>query len=176
MIIWVTGLSGAGKTTLCTAMRDLLKPQLPELVILDGDVVRAAFGHNLGYSEGDRIMQVRRLQAMAKVLAEQGLAVIVGVLYGNADLLAWNRANLPEYFEIYLRASLDTVSARDTKSLYAKAKAGQEHNVVGIDIDWQEPASPDLVLDANNPLPPLDMARRVAVAIPRLRAALPDGA
>jgi len=154
-------------------MRDLLKPRLPELVLLDGDVVRAAFGHNLGYNENDRIMQVRRLQAMSKVLAEQGLVVIVGVLYGNEELLAWNRANLPDYFEVYLRASLDTVSARDTKSLYAQARAGQTKDVVGMDIEWHEPVASNLVLDADNPLPPADMAQRVALKVPRLLAALP---
>lgn len=174
MVVWITGLSGAGKTTLCVALRDLLKPRLPELVILDGDVVRAAFGHNLSYTEADRIVQVRRLQAMAKVLAEQGLAVIVGVLYGNPDLLAWNRANLPDYFEVYLKASLDTVTARDSKLLYAGARAGSTQDVVGIDIPWCEPNHPDLVFDSDHPSPAAVMAHRLALAVPRLRSALPS--
>ncbi len=174
MIVWITGLSGAGKTTLCSALRDLLKPRLPELVILDGDIVRAAFGHNLGYSETDRILQVGRLQAMSKVLAEQGLVVIVAVLYGNADLLDWNRTNLDDYFEVYLHASLDTVIARDTKALYAQARDGKMGNVVGMDIEWHEPVNPDMVLDADNRRSPVEMAREVAMAVPRLRVALPD--
>jgi len=176
LVVWITGLSGAGKTTLCVALRDLLKPRLPELVILDGDIVRAAFGHNLSYTEADRIVQVHRLQAMAKVLAEQGLVVIVAVLYGNPDLLAWNRANLPDYFEVYLKASLDTVTARDSKLLYAGARAGSTPDVVGIDIPWQEPHHPDLVFDNDNPAPAAIMAHRLAQAVPRLRLALPDGA
>jgi cytidine diphosphoramidate kinase len=176
MVVWVTGLSGAGKTTLCTALRDLIKPRLPELVLLDGDVVRAAFGNNLGYTESDRVVQVRRLQSMAKVLAEQNLVVIVGVLYGNQELLAWNRAHLPDYFEVYLKASLETVSGRDTKSLYATARTGKAQNVVGIDIPWHAPVAPDLVFDADHPAKPAKMARVLASAVPRLRAALPEAA
>lgn len=172
MVIWVTGISGAGKTTLCDAVRALLKPRLPELVLLDGDVVRAAFGHNLGHSEEDRITQVRRLQSMSKVLAEQNLVVLVGVLYGNPDLLAWNRANLPGYFEVYLKASLETTERRDAKGLYALARAGNMPNVVGIDIPWNEPHSPDLTFDQDNPDTPEEMARALARAVPRLSSAL----
>lgn len=173
MVIWITGLSGSGKTTLCEAVRDLVKPRLPELVVLDGDAVRAAFGHNLGHGEADRVLQVRRLQSIAKVLAEQGLAVVVGVLYARPDLLAWNRANLPGYVEVYLRASLETVTARDPKALYSKAARGEMPDVVGLDIPWHPPEHPDMVIDADNPEPPEVLARRLALAVPRLRAALP---
>lgn len=173
MVIWITGLSGAGKTTLCMAVRDLLKPRLPELVVLDGDVVRAAFSHNLGHTVEDRILQFRRLQSMSKVLAEQGLVVLVGALYGTPETLSWNRANLPDYFEVYLKASLDTVIARDPKGLYAKARRGQMKNVVGLDIPWHAPRDPDMVIDEDTPDPPMDMAWHLASALPRLRAALP---
>ena len=173
MVIWITGLSAAGKTTLCGTLRDLLKPRLSELVVLDGDAVRAAFGHNLTHIEADRVVQVRRLQAIARVLAEQGLVVLVGVLYNHPDLLAWNRENLPDYFEVYLKASLDTVKARDPKELYAKCESGKIRDVVGLDIPWYEPKAPDLVFDMNDPAKPEELAREVANAVPRLRAALP---
>ncbi|MBI4283287.1 MAG: adenylyl-sulfate kinase, partial [Chloroflexi bacterium] len=87
MVIWVTGLAGSGKTSLCNALYRLLKPQLPELALLDGDVIRAAFGNDLTYSEEDRVKQVKRLQNVAKVLSEQGLVVIVAVVYAHPDLL-----------------------------------------------------------------------------------------
>ena len=77
MVVWITGLSGAGKTTLCNALRDILRPHMRELVILDGDAVRAAFGQDLGYGAEDRLRQLHRLQSMASVLAEQGLVVVV---------------------------------------------------------------------------------------------------
>ncbi len=175
-VVWITGLSGAGKTTLCRAIVDLVKSLLPELVVLDGDVVRAAFGHNLGHGEDDRVRQFRRLQSMARVLAQQGLAVLVGAVYSSAELLAWNRENLPGYFEVHIRAPLEFVVARDPKGLYAKALAGEVSDVVGIDITWHEPANPDLVIDAQACEPPQDLAYRVARAVPRLASALPKTA
>ena len=173
MIVTIGGQKGGtGKTTICTALQSALKPGLPELVVLDGDVVRAAFGHNLGHKEADRVLQVQRLQAMARVLSEQGLVVIVGVLYNNAELLAWNRAELQDYFEVYLKASLETVQSRDPKGLYSKRASGELTDVVGIDIPWYEPADPDLVLDMDDPETPDEFARRIAKAVPRLAAAI----
>ena len=169
MVIWVTGLSSAGKTTLCTAIRQLLKPLLPELVVLDGDVVRAAFGHDLTHTEEDRIVQVKRLQSMSKVLEDQGLVVLVGVLYAHPELLEWNRQNFREYFEVYLKISLEAAAARDPKQLYAQAKEGRMTDVVGIDIPWLEPVNPDLVANQNSPEDPKIIARRILDAIPQLR-------
>jgi adenylyl-sulfate kinase len=172
MVIWITGLSGAGKSTICNALHEILKADLPELVILDGDVVRAAFGHNLGYIEEDRIKQAHRLQSLARVLSDQGLIVIVGVLYNNEELLAWNRAELDDYFEVYLKASLDTVQSRDPKGLYAKRKSGELSDVVGIDIPWHEPENSDLILDMDEPSRPNAMALQIVESIPRLHAAM----
>ncbi len=175
-VVWITGLSAAGKTTLCSAIWDLVKPTLPELVVLDGDIIRASFGHDLTHSEEDRTRQVGRLQGIANVLARQGMVVLVGVLYAREDLLDWNRENLPGYFEVYLKASLETVAARDSKGLYARARANQMPNVVGIDIPWHEPQSPDLVIDQDLGEPPDILARRVIAAVPRLQLAFGKGA
>lgn len=153
-VIWVTGLSGAGKTTLCQAYYNHIKPSAPHLVLLDGDAVREAFGHDLTHIESDRVRQVRRLQGMSNVLARQGLDVVVGVLYNSPDLLAWNRATLPNYFEVYLKASLDCVEERDNKGLYSASRNGTMKNVVGIDIPWHEPSTPDLVINIDKGDPP----------------------
>lgn len=165
MVIWVTGLSGAGKTTLCRAYYDLYKPSCPELVLLDGDAVRAAFGHDLGHRESDRHKQIRRIQGIARLLSDQGLVVLVSALYSHPDLLAWNRANLAGYFEVYLRAPLDFLRRRDGKGLYSGAERGEVRDVVGVDIPWHEPAHADLVLDASRPADPKVWARRVAAAL-----------
>lgn len=173
MVIWITGISGAGKTTLSVALYELLKPRLPELVLIDGDAVRAMFGENLDYSEASRMVQIKRIQALVHYLARQGIVVIAAALYAHPDLLAWNRANLPGYFEVYIKAPLHLVRARDPKGLYEKAARGDMPNVVGVDIPWHEPSRPDMVIDATISDTPSALARRVAGAVPRLAAALP---
>lgn len=172
MVIWVCGLSASGKTSLCNALWQLLKPQLPQLVLLDGDSVRAAFGDGLGYREEDRFTQIKRIQSIAKMLSDQDLVVLVAALYAHPDLLSWNRENINHYFEVYLKASLDTVRSRDDAGLYARAEAGEIANVVGIDIKWHAPESPDLVFNSDKPEPPEDWARQVVAAIPHLSLAL----
>lgn len=170
MVIWVTGLSGAGKTTLCTTLYDRIKPAIPELVVLDGDVVRRAYGNDLTHSEEDRVRQVKRLRAMASVLAEQNLVVLVAVLYAHPDLLAWNRENLPNYFEVYLNVSLETVLERDDKGLYAAARRGEMDDVVGLDIPWHAPVAPDLQLNGDAGDSPDVLSQQIIDAIPRLSA------
>lgn len=172
MVIWLCGLSAAGKTTLCQALVRLVKPRLPHLVVLDGDIVREVMGNDLGYAEADRRIQIQRMQKMAKMLADQGLIVFVAALYSHPDLLAWNRRNIANYFEVYIRAPMELLQSRDPKGLYAKARAGAMHDVVGIDIPWHSPERPDLVLEAGSGETPEALARIVAQRAPFLAAAL----
>ena len=172
MVVWVLGLSGAGKTTLCQAIHDLMKPLMPSLVVLDGDVVRQAFGHDLGHAEADRIRQFHRLQSMAKVLADQDIPVIVASVYSNPDLLSWNRKNLSGYFEVFLNASVQTVKLRDSKGLYRDAAAGKIQDVVGIDIPFHPPISADFLIDANDMEPPLDLALSLVKSVPLFSSVL----
>ena len=173
MVIWITGLSGTGKTTLCEALRALIKSRLAETVVLDGDVIRALFDTGLGYREQDRVVQIGRIQALAKLLSDQGLVVIVGALYAHPDLLSWNREKFGDYFEVYLEASIEFLRGRDSKGLYARAAAG-EVNVVGVDIPWHAPLRPDMTIDASASRPAGELARELADAVPRLHAALAD--
>lgn len=173
MIVWITGISGAGKKTLCDALRTLLKPQLPELVVVDGDIVREIFGNDLGHSEPERVRQIRRIQALARELDRQGLVVLVAAVYARADLLQWNREHFSAYFEIHLDAPLALVQERDAKGLYAKAARGEMPCVVGIDVPWHPPAGCDLRIDATRAARPAELAFEVARRVPRLAAALP---
>ncbi|MDP7235075.1 MAG: adenylyl-sulfate kinase [Alphaproteobacteria bacterium] len=172
MVIWITGLSGAGKTMISEALCALVKPRLPELVLVDGDVVRDLFGGSLGYEEADRVIQIGRLQRLACFLNQQGQLPVVAALYSHPDLLAWNREHLPGYFEVLIDAPIQLVASRDPKGLYRKAAAVEQPKVVGLDIPWHRPTAPDLVIDPDDGATPEQAAGRIARAVPRLAGAL----
>ena len=172
MVVWITGISGAGKTTLSDAIARKFKPLIPELVQIDGDEIRALFGANLSFEESGRFEQIRRIQRLAHMLDQQGIFVLVAALYGHPDLFAWNRENFSDYFEIYIEAPLELVQQRDPKSLYHKASIGEMPNVVGIDVPWHAPENPQLRINACLEENPDAVALRVARHIPKLAAHL----
>ena len=118
MVIWITGISGAGKTTLANSLIDRYKKVLPNLINVDGDVIRNLFGNDLGYEETHRIVQIERLQNLSLFLENQNQIVIASALYSNPVLMDWNRKYFSEYYEIYLNASLELVKKRDPKGIY----------------------------------------------------------
>lgn len=154
-VIWITGLSSAGKTTLSVAVRRRLRDEGMCCLCLDGDMVRDATGGDLGYSEADRMKQIGRIQRLAGHLSGQGLVVIVAALYCHPDLLAWNRERLPRYVEVYLKASLEALRRRDTRGVY------RQREVVGLDIPWHAPTAADLTVDADDPQAPDALAQQV---------------
>jgi adenylylsulfate kinase-like enzyme len=148
-VLWLTGLSGSGKTTISNALMEIVKPILPSLVLIDGDAIRELFG-GLGFDEESRKVQIRRIQSLALFLSNQKIPCIVSALYSNPELLSWNRNNLPGYYEIYVKTPLPEVEKRDTKGFYLKARQGDLVDVVGIDIPWLEPLAPNLIVDTIN--------------------------
>lgn len=172
MVIWITGMSGAGKTTLALAILELLKPRLAQTVVLDGDIIRQCFGEDLDYREPSRRIQIGRIQRLARVLADQNLVVIVAALYAHPDLLRWNKENLRDYFEVYIEAPLELLMARDTNGLYAKAMRKEMPHVVGFDIPWYAPQQPNFVVNAQLGESPVAVAKRIVGAVPRLSAML----
>lgn len=161
MVIWVTGLSASGKTTLTQAFEKKYKTDFPNMVLLDGDVVRQLYGNDLGYTADQREIQIKRLQTIAGFLEQQGIIVVVAALYANDELLAYNRRHFKKYFEVYLKADLDSLKKREIKDLYKQALDGKIKNVVGVDIPWNEPVRPDMVFNIADGLPAETMAGMV---------------
>lgn len=147
MVIWIIGLSGAGKTTLATQVVERIRQVNGKVVLLDGDVVRALFRNDVDHTIEGRLRNAERLSVLSKFLAGQGVHVVAAVLSIFPEWRRWNRQNIPEYSEVYLKTSMHTLRRRDTKNLYARAAKGQIVNVVGVDIPFPEPESPELVID-----------------------------
>jgi len=165
MIIWFTGLSGVGKTTLSKSLYDKLKNKgIKNIIWLDGDILRDAISPDLDFSEKSRIKQITKTQRLAKHLESQDHIVIVSALYSNSKLLSWNRDNFKEYIEIYLHASIGSLKERDTKNLYINSISGKIKNVVGIDINWEEPKHPDIMIN-NTKFPNLQDTTRMIVDV-----------
>jgi len=161
MIIWITGISGSGKTTISEAIYKKHKKHLSNLVCVDGDVVRNLFGNNLGYDEKSRIDQIKRIQKLCIFLKQQGLIVLVSALYNNAELMEWNRNNFKDYYQIYLKASIKLVTERDPKKLYYKYNEGKEKNIVGIDLPWYEPINSNLTINMDEQIPLNNIIKKI---------------
>lgn len=158
MVIWITGLSAAGKTTLSKAFERKYKEQIPNMVLLDGDVIRQLYGNDLGYEEKDRAIQIGRLHSIAAFLEQQSILVVVAALYANTELLEKNRNTFKDYFEVYLKADIDLLKTREIKELYKNALEKKINNVVGVDIPWHEPKKPDMVFEVSEGIKPDEMA------------------
>ena len=149
MVIWFIGLSGSGKTTLSKLVYNELKKEIPNLVRLDGDVLREVFGNDAGHTVEGRRKNAVRLSNLTKMLADQNIHVVAAVLSIFPEWQKWNRDHIDNYAEVYMKASMDTLKKRDIKNLYEPAYNGDIENVVGVDIPFPEPQNADLTLDNN---------------------------
>jgi len=167
MIIWIIGLSSAGKTTVGRALYEEINTQRNDILFLDGDHIRQVWGDDLGHTEDDRYQNGWRYCRLSKLLDEQGLHAVCCILSLFEEHREWNRQNLSSYFEVYLDVPMETLKQRDAKDLYAKAQADKIDNVVGVDIPFEEPEDPDLVLENDDPpTDPGELADRILSALP----------
>lgn len=153
-LYWITGLSGAGKTTMGRLLYAYLLEKAPNVVILDGDEVRKAFGNDLGYSEGDRLKCALRYSGLSRLLTNQGIDVVCCTISMFDEVRNWNRENIDNYLEIFLDVPLEVLRERNQKNLYQGIKEGQVSNVVGVDLKLQLPRTPDIRLENDGRMKP----------------------
>jgi adenylylsulfate kinase len=148
-VIWFTGLSGAGKSTLANALERALFERGHHCYLLDGDNVRHGLNRDLGFSDADRVENVRRIAEVAKLLVDAGLIAMTAFISPfRADRqLARDLLPADEFIEVHVATSLAVCEQRDPKGLYRKARAGQIPNFTGIDSAYEAPVSPELVVD-----------------------------
>ncbi len=144
-VIWITGLSGAGKTTVALAVRERLTERGIASLHLDGDRLREVFADpTYGFDRESRLNGARRYARLAGMVAEQGLVAIVSTISLFHEIHAWNRANLPGYFEVFLDVPESVRRARDPKGLYKGLDQGTNASMGGVDLAVELPIAPHL--------------------------------
>jgi adenylylsulfate kinase len=146
-MLWFTGLSGSGKTTISKALEPELQARGCKVEILDGDVVRTHLSKGLGFSKEDRDTNIRRIGFVAHLLSRNGVVAIAAAISPYREIRDEIRAMEPNFVEVYVKAPLAICESRDVKGLYAKARSGEIKGFTGIDDPYEEPLNPEIVCD-----------------------------
>jgi len=149
MVLWLIGMSGAGKTVVGQDTKLLLEKIGRKVIFIDGDSFRDLMGDDLGHSMEDRKRNADRICRFCRYISNQGIDVVAGVLSLFHEHQRWNRKNNDTYFEVYLEVDIETVMERDSKGLYSRGRNHEIKDVVGLDLPFNPPESPDLVIKNN---------------------------
>ena len=166
LVIWLTGLSGSGKTTIANALESKLLSELgKKTFILDGDNIRHGLNSDLGFSDADRDENIRRIAEVAKLFKDAGMIVIVSFIspfektrklakkiVGGDNILRpaqYDNSNFSFFYEVFVKASFETCQKRDPKGLYKKVDKGEIKDFTGVGSDYEVPEDPDLVIDTD---------------------------
>jgi bifunctional enzyme CysN/CysC len=149
-ILWFTGLSGAGKSTIANIVEKKLFALGRHTVLLDGDNLRHGLNRDLGFTDADRVENIRRVAEVAKLMADAGLIVLTAFIspFRHEREMARSLAQTGEFFEIYVDVPIAVAEKRDAKGLYKKARAGQLKNFTGVDSPYEPPEAPEIRIDA----------------------------
>ena len=146
MVVWIIGLSGAGKTTLANEVIAQVRRSQNNVFLIDGDVVRETFGNDLGYTLEDRRANARRVCQLGKLLDDQGINVVCAILSLFPESRSWNRENLKNYYEVFIDTPMQNLVERDSKGIYRRFNRGEIRDVAGMDIEFQRPENADLII------------------------------
>jgi adenylyl-sulfate kinase len=160
--LWFTGLSGAGKSTLANLLADELRNRGHRVEILDGDEVRTNLSKGLGFSKEDRDTNIRRIGWVCRLLARNGVIAISAAISPYRDIRDEVRAMHDKFFEVFVKCPISTLAERDVKGLYKKALAGEIKNFTGVSDPYEEPLTPELVVETDRENPAESLARLLA--------------
>jgi len=176
--IWMTGLSGAGKSTITEHLIPMLKEYTHKVEVLDGDVVRTNLSKGLGFSKEDRDTNIRRIGFVCNLLTRNDAIIISAAISPYKSIRDENRDLIGNFVEVYVNASLDACIERDVKGLYKKALAGEIKEFTGISDPYESPENPEIVCETDNETPE-ESARKIIHGLEKLgylvnEAAMPD--
>ncbi len=151
VMIWFTGLSGSGKSTIAIALERELHKRGLLCRILDGDNIRSGINNNLGFTEEDRIENIRRIAEVSKLFIDTGIITIAAFISPTNDIrqMAAEIIGKEDFVEVFVNTPLDVCEQRDIKGLYAKARKGEIKNFTGISAPFEAPVNPELSLDTS---------------------------
>ena len=167
-VLWLTGLSGSGKSTIANMVEKQLARMNRHTFLLDGDNVRHGLNKDLGFTEADRVENIRRVGEVAKLMTDAGLIVITAFIspFRSERDMVRSMMQPGEFVEVFVDTPLEVAEQRDVKGLYAKARAGQLKNFTGIDSPYEHPESPELRIDTSQVSPEEAAAMIIARLIP----------
>lgn len=172
IVVWMCGLSGSGKSTIANAAERILHEEGRFTTILDGDNLRSGLNSNLGFSDDDRLENIRRFAEVSKIFVSQGIITFVSAITPRGELRDLARGVLGvDLFEVYIKASYEACEKRDVKGLYAKAARGEIAHFTGKDGSFEPPHDADLVLDTETTS--IEEAASTLLAAIRERIAVP---
>jgi adenylylsulfate kinase len=144
VVVWFTGFSGAGKSTIAEALTEKLRFEGYQLEVLDGDEIRENLTKDLGFSKEDRDTNIRRIGFVAKLLARNGVIVLVPVISPYRAIREEMRANIDNFLEVFVNAPISICEERDVKGLYKQVRAGKIKQFTGIDDPYEPPTNPEV--------------------------------
>lgn len=163
-LYWITGLAGAGKTTIGREVYALLKQKKDNLVFLDGDILRPMLGDIFGYSYDERLRCAQQYSRICKMLTDQGLDVIICTISMFQSVRKWNRDNFEHYFEVFVDTPMEILKSRNKKNLYGEMPETDNSMVAGVSFAVELPENPDFWIKNDMTIEPREWARRILEA------------
>ena len=160
-LYWITGLSGAGKSTIGKLLYERIYDLKNNVFLLDGDVGRWAYNDAVGYTQAERKIGAYRNSRVCKMICNQGIDVICCTVSMFDEVRAWNRENFTKYWEIFLDVPMDVLIARDQKGLYSSVRRGENKDVVGLDQESEFPKAPDVRVVNDGTLTPMEVIEEI---------------